>query len=525
VEGSHAVNGNNRAVVVGAGVGGLAVAARLASQGWAVTVFEQADTVGGKLGLFERNGFRFDTGPSIITMPQVFEKLFADTGAPLDTVLKLRRLDPIARYRFADGTWLDASATDTAFLSNVEAMRAGNGAQLGQFLKRSEAIWDATHETFLERELKPSDLFAQSRRVRDLITIAPWKTMRGLAKAQLDDPRLVSFVDRYATYTGSDPRRAPAALASIPHVERVFGGWYIEGGLRELASALETRCRELGVAIETNADVSEVVISRRKATGVTVGGKRVEADVVVANADARHLYADLLPGKSLRPVSSYVGRARVRPDPSSGKAHRALRRLDRSQPSLSGFVMCLAVRGETPNLAHHTVLFPERYDDEFDDLFGAPPQPVREPTIYASVPRDPLVAPPGHEAWFVLMNAPRHTPGDSTAGVDWKAPGLADRYADRILDLMAERGVDIRNRVLWRELRTPADLEERTRAVGGSIYGTSSNGAKAAFLRPANRSPFEGLYLVGGSSHPGGGLPLVTLSAQIVARMIGRPTD
>jgi phytoene desaturase len=496
----------NHALVVGAGVGGLAVAARLASQGWAVQVFEQANTVGGKLGVFERDGFRFDTGPSIVTMPQVFEKLFADTGAPLESVLNLRRLDPIARYRFGDGTWLDASATDVEFLANAEAMRAGNGVQLQKFLRRSEAIWDATHQTFLERELKPIDLLAQSRRVRDLLTIAPWKTMRELAASQLDDPRLVSFVDRYATYTGSDPRRAPAALASIPHVERAFGGWYIEGGLRELATALETRCYELGVVIETSADVSQVLISEGRATGLAVGDRRVRADVIIANVDARHLYADLLGGQS---------------HPKSSKSHRALRRLDRSQPSLCGFVMCLAVRDETPNLAHHTVLFPENYNDEFDDLFGKSPRLVRDPTIYISVPRDLRVAPPGHEAWFVLVNAPRHAPGDRAKGIDWLAPELADRYADQVLDLMAARGVDIRERVLWRELRTPADLERHTRAVGGSIYGTSSNGTKAAFLRPANRSPFEGLYLVGGSSHPGGGLPLVTLSAQIVAEMVG----
>jgi phytoene desaturase len=492
----------NFAVVIGAGVGGLAVAARLAAQGWSVTVFEQADTVGGKLGVYEREGFRFDTGPSIVTMPQVFRKLFNDTGAPLDSVLQLRRLDPIARYRFADGTWLDAAASDDEFLANVEAMRAGNGVEMRKFLGRSAAIWDATHETYLENELTRRDLLVQSRRVRDLITIAPWQTMRSLAKRRLDDPRLVSFVDRYATYTGSDPRRAPAALASIPHVERAFGGWYIEGGLRELASALEKRCRELGVVIKTAADVSQVLVSDGRATGVVVGGENVEADVVVANADARHLYADLLRGASVP---------------------RVLERVQRPQPSLSGFVICLAVHGETPNLAHHTVLFPDRYDDEFDDLFGAMPRAVRNPTIYASVPRDSRVAPVGHEAWFVLVNAPRHTPGDPSAGVDWNQPGFADTYADGILDLMAERGVDIRDRVLWRELRTPADLEARTRAVGGSIYGTSSNGAKAAFLRPANRSPFAGLYLVGGSSHPGGGLPLVTLSAQIVAKMIGRP--
>lgn len=497
------------AVVIGAGVGGLAVAARLAAAGWSVDVFEQASTVGGKLGLYERDGFRFDTGPSIVTMPHVFEDLFAATGAPLSLVLQLRKLDPIARYRFGDGTWLDAPSDDASFVAAAESMRAGNGQQLQRFLDRSRAIWDATHETFLESALRPLDLVLQSRRLNDLRTIAPWKSMRTLTSSMLDDSRLVSFVDRYATYTGSDPRKAPAALASITHAERGFGGWYIEGGLRLLGSALVERCESLGVSIHVDSSVGAITVTRDgAANGVVVGGERRSADIVVANTDAQHLYSALLP--------------------SSPRVRRAQRRLRRSQPSLSGFVMCLAVDRTTPadyagelvELAHHTVLFPENYDQEFDDLFGTHPKLVRDPTIYISAPSDPAVAPAGSEAWFVLVNGPRHMPGEPTAGIDWQVPGLADSYADRLLDLMAERGIDVRRHVRWRELRTPADLAARTRSVGGSIYGTSSNGARSAFLRPANRSPIRGLYLVGGSSHPGGGLPLVTLSAQIVAALV-----
>lgn len=503
MEGKNAMTPNRpTAIVIGGGVGGLAVAARLARQGWTVRLFEQADHVGGKLGRYERDGFRFDTGPSILTMPYVFEELFADTGAPMSSVLQLRRIDPVARYRFGDGTWLDAAASSDDLLRNVEAMRAGNAAQLSAFFARSTLIWNATHATFLENALTKTALVMAARRFADFRTIAPWSTLRSLANRYLDDHRLVTFVDRYATYTGSDPRRAPAALASIPYVERAFGVWYVEGGLRRLADALEERCHQLGVSIETNADVEEVSVAAGRASGVVVRGERISADVVVANADARHLYEDLLRRSGSR------------------KCAGALRRLRRAQPSLSGFVLCLAVRGETPNLAHHTVLFPARYDDEFEDLFGAVPKPVRDPTVYVSVPRDREAAPAGHESWFVLVNAPRHN-SSRDGGIDWGAPGLRDSYADHVLTLMASRGLDVRDRILWREIRTPKDLEAQTRAIGGSIYGTSSNGVRSAFLRPANRSPIPGLYLVGGSSHPGGGLPLVALSAHIVARIIG----
>jgi phytoene dehydrogenase-like protein len=212
------------------------------------------------------------------------------------------------------------------------------------------------------------------------------------------------------------------------------------------------------------------------------------------------------------------------PAAASRSVRSARRALRRATPSLSGFVLLLALRGRTPGLRHHTVLFPDDYDAEFDAVFGTgrhagAPRPVADPTVYVSAPDDPALRPDdAHESWFVLVNAPRHDP----PAMDWTAPGLAASYADRVLAVMAGRGLDVRDRVLWRELRTPADLERDTRAVGGSIYGTSSNGARAAFLRPANRSPVPGLFLVGGSAHPGGGLPLVGLSAAIVADLIGR---
>jgi phytoene dehydrogenase-like protein len=245
-----------------------------------------------------------------------------------------------------------------------------------------------------------------------------------------------------------------------------------------------------------------VLVEGGRAAGVRLAdGERVPADVVVCNADAATLYGRLLPRKA--PVR------RVR---------AGLRRVT---PSSSGVVLLLALRGRTSGLANHTVLFPADYDAEFDALFGhrGPTRPVADPTVYVSAPDDPATRPDADsESWFVLVNAPRHEPD---GGVDWTAPGLADATADRVLATMADRGLDVRDRVRWRVVRTPADLERETASPGGSIYGTSSNGARAAFLRPGNASPVPGLFLVGGSAHPGGGLPLVTLSAEIVAGLVG----
>ncbi len=498
-------------VVVGAGMGGLAVSARLAAQGHRVTLLEQAPEVGGKLGRFERDGFAFDTGPSLLTLPAVYRDLFLKTGTRLEDHVELVPVDPAFRYRFADGTRLDLPNASRAGVTAAldDALGAGAGAQWAAFMDRAATIWDATRETFLESPLEGRrTLLREARRVRDLRAIAPWSSLRRLGATYLDDPRLRTLLDRYATYTGSDPRRAPAALATVPYVEQAFGAWYVQGGLRRLGDALLERVLRLGVDVRTGADVTQVLVDGDRATGVVLAdGARLPADLVVANADARHLYGDLVDGP---------------------QATRARRALGRTEPSLSGFVMMLALRGRTPGgQPHHSVLFPERYDDEFDSVFGTGPhrgrpRAVPDPAVYVNAPDDPALRPDDeHESWFVLVNAPRHTPGDPTAGIDWDATGLADAYADRLIEIMAHRGTDVRDRVLWREVRTPADLERGTRSVGGSIYGTSSNGARSAFLRPANRSPVAGLFLVGGSSHPGGGLPLVGLSAAIVAQQIG----
>jgi len=493
----------SRVVVIGAGVGGLAVAARLAATGHAVTVCEASDVVGGKLGLVEQEvdglgAFRFDTGPSLVTMPHVFRDLFAATGGWPDG-LELTRLDPIARYRFADGATVDAVGDEAGFEARLDAaLGEGSGADWHDFTARAERVWQASRGPFLESALDgPADLVRLAlTRPRDLAAIAPGRSLRSLGRAHLRDPRLRMLLDRYATYTGSDPRHAPAALAAVPYVERAYGGWYVPGGLVRLGEAVRDRAVERGAVLRTGTRVARITTEAGAASGVLLAsGERLRADVVVANADASHVYRELVP------------------------APAAARRLARATPSLSGFVLLLAVEGRTPGLAHHNVLFPADYDAEFDAVFGNPARPVPNPTLYVSAPDDPAVRPDGCEAWFVLVNAPRH--GSGPGAVDWRATGLASSYAEHLLDLLAQRGLPVRDRVRWSRTLTPADLEQRTGAVGGAIYGTSSHGAAAAFLRPANRSPVPGLFLVGGSSHPGGGLPLVALSAQIVAGLIG----
>ncbi|MFC5000127.1 phytoene desaturase family protein [Dactylosporangium cerinum] len=479
--------------VIGAGVGGLATAARLAAAGHRVTVFEQAPAAGGKLGRHERvttaGTFRFDTGPSLFTLPQVAAELFAHTGGPAPE-LDLVALDPLVRHCFPDGTTLDSCA-GAGFADRIAGAFGPAAADDWRRLwRRAGRVWETSWRHVLTAPVDgPLQLAGLAWRLRDLAAIAPGRTLRGLGRRHLRDPRLRMLLDRYATYTGADPRRAPAALLAIPYAELEFGGWYLRGGLGTLADALLARCAALGVTVHLGTPVGSVLVEGSRAAGVVLAdGTTVRSDLVVANADALHVYRDLLP------------------------APRRAAALE--QRSLGGFVLLLGVRGTTPRLAHHTVFFPRDYDAEFDAIFGAPARPPDDPAVFVTSADDPSARPDGHEAWFVLVNAPPQ------GAFDWRAPGVAEGYADRVLAVLADRGVDVRDRLLFRDVLTPADLEAATRSPGGAIYGTASHGL-TGLLRPPTRGAVRDLFLVGGSVHPGGGLPLVMLSAKIVADRIG----
>ncbi|MCE3553640.1 phytoene desaturase family protein [Pseudonocardia sp. RS11V-5] len=486
----------SRVVVIGAGVGGLAAAARLAALGHEVALHERADTHGGKLGVAEVGGFTFDTGPSLLTLPAVLEDVFAATGGPSGLVVE--PVDPVCAYTFADGTRLDMPHDPAAVPAALDAaLGPGTDAAWQALHARSGRLWELVGEAVLRRPLDLRTLLRMSARLEDLRAVAPWRTLAGLGRELLPDPRLRTWFARYATYSGSDFRRTPAVLSVTPYVEQRFGGWYVRGGLRRIADALLDRCRELGVAVHLGSEVDAVILAGGAVRGVRVCGREVPADIVVCNADASLLYERLLPADTAR------------------QARRELRRAPRS---LAGFVLLLGLDGRDHGPAHR-VWFPENYAAEFDAIFGRQPRPVPDPTIYVHSPADPALRPDdASEGWFVLVNAPVHDPG---RGVDWDAPGLRERYADHVLATLAGRGTDVRDRIRVREIRTPADLERDAGAPGGAIYGTASHGPRAALRRPANRSPVPGLYLVGGSAHPGGGLPLVLLSAEITAGLIG----
>ncbi len=487
-------------VVIGAGMGGMSAAARLQALGHQVTVIERRDTYGGKLAKYEQDGFVFDLGPSLFTIPSVYRDLFFRTGKPLDEYLELSTPSPAFRYQFADGTQVSLPAADPGLIA-VELEQALGGSAKSEWLaliKQGAMAWQLTRTPILESPLRGlRDLIKLAKRPKDIFIIKPWLSLRKLGSKTFTNPKLSFILDRYATYTGSDPRKTPAALVTIPYVEQVFGAWHIAGGITKLADAVYQRCLDLGVKFEFSTEVIKIETKSDQISAVITSNKSFPTQIVVANCDASLLYGKLL-------------------DHPSSKTQ--LRKLNKSTPSLAGFILLLAVEGRTPNLAHHNIWFPENYDNEFDEIFGKHPKPVADPTIYACVPDDPQMRTnEKSESWCILVNARRHSDQ-----VEWTEPKLKNEYAKLIIHKLAERGVDLAGRIKWQVALTPADLAERYAAPGGSIYGSSSNGAMSAFLRPSNIGSVSGLYLVGGSSHPGGGLPLVGLSARIVAQLIGK---
>ena len=480
---------STHAVVIGAGFGGLAAALALASQGVSVTVVEAATETGGKAGQAEHDGVTFDTGPSLLTMIEVLERLFALAGASMEEHVRLRRLSPAFRYHYPDGVTLDVHHSPEQTLSSVrEALGAEAEAELARFLRYARQIWEAAAPPFVFGDApSPRRLMSMSlTTLAGLRHIDAATTMLGGIQKHVRSPHLQTLLARYATYNGSDVRRAPATLNCIAHVELALGGYGVEGGLHEVARALTALARGAGARFRFGARVERVLTQRARVTGVRLeGGEELRADLVVSNADVQHLFSDLMP-------------ARLQ-DPGPPEA-----------PSMSGWNAVIR-RTRRPGTTPHTVLFPDNYMAEFEAIFDRRQVPT-EPTIYLC----DQAAAHGRAGWgdadplFVMINAPAVGPG--TAQADWGAVEAA--VVERVVaaGLMAPD-----DPVVW--TRTPAELAARFPGSRGSIYGAASNSMWSAFLRPSNRARrVTGLYLASGTVHPGGGVPMCMLSGMAASR-------
>jgi phytoene desaturase len=466
-----------------------------------VVVVEAADVVGGMLGRRTSGPFGWDTGPTSITLPAALRDLFLKTGQPLETVVDLEPLQPLAHCRFADGTRMDLA--NTGVVEVAAGFDAALGGRAGEDWRRfhdyAAQIWAVTRGPFVETpQTALRDIVRLSvRHPRQVRPVLGLQTLRDVGERFFSNERQRVLLDHYATRAGADPRRAPGALAVLPYVEQTFRGWSVRGGMRHLVDAVHDRAVARGAVMHTGVPVVAVTTAAGRVDGVRLGdGRHLAADVVVSDVDVGHLYDDLLAQEPSR------------------------RQLTRSTPSSSTFTLLLGLRGRTPGVRRHTVLFPREADAELDAVFGTTASTVREPTIDVHVSHDPADAPVGGEAWTIRVPAPRH--GDGPGAIDWTTEGRAAGYGHQLIERLAARGVDVRDRIAVAEHRSPADIEQAVRAPGGAAYGRSLDGRFATFRRPANRSPVRGLFLVGGSAHPGAGIPLVTMSAALVADMVGR---
>ncbi len=488
-------NRKSKIIIVGAGIGGLSTAIRLAAAGHNVVICEQNATVGGKMGEITAEGFRWDTGPSVITMRDVFAELFQAAGRRLEDYLTLQPVEPLTRYFWRDGAILNATRNLDQMTADIEQIAPGDGAGYGRFLAYAEQLHRMTGPVFIYNQ-PPSWRTLLQANPLDLLRIQPWLTMDQVIGRYVRSTKLRQLLGRFATYVGASPYLAPATLSVIAHVELNEGVWYPQGGIYAIATALTRLAQELGVEIRTACPVQAIEVAQGAACGVHLAdGTHLAAKAVIANVDVTTVYETLLPASVATPARK--------------------NQLTERATSCSGYVLLLGVDGQHAQLAHHNIFFPPDYRREFDDIFarGIPPT---DPTVYVAITAksDPTHAPAGCENWFVLVNAPPTGPH-----FDW-ASQEAD-YREQVFATLRHYGIDLQGKIRYTKILTPLDLTAFSGAWRGALYGISSNQALNAFRRPHNRCPHvRGLYFVGGTTHPGGGVPMVTLSSKVVAEMV-----
>jgi len=487
-----------RAIVIGAGIGGMAAAALLGEKGYSVYLFEQNGTPGGKMQQWQSKGYRFDTGPSLLTMPFILEKLFESCGQNLSDYLTLSEPAPLCRYFYKDRVIFDNYGDRSKTVQEIQKFAPEDAESYAKFLDYSETLYNKTADAFLFNPLnQPADL--KSLNWLDLLTIDAFSTVSDKVDDHFSSPYLRKFFKRFTTYNGSSPFQAPATLNVIPHVELNQGGYYVKGGLYSIAKALEQLAKQMGVNFHYQKKVTSIESNGEKITSVkTEDGHNAEADLVVANSDATDTLLNLLsPG-------------------AISKRKRAKQK--KLEPSCSGFVLMLGCNKTWPQLKHHNIFFSEDYELEFEHIFSSKTLPD-DPTIYVANTSytDSTHAPKNSSNLFILVNSPYVTDEQ-----DWDE--LSTSYKDHIIQELENRGLaGLGASIETEEVITPGDFLKRYGSNRGSIYGTSSNSKFAAFLRPRNKvNELENLYLVGGSTHPGGGIPLVVQSAFNALELIGR---
>ena len=481
-------------VVIGAGIGGLACAIDLAAQGMAVTVIERAARAGGKMHETEVADQRIDSGPTVFTMRWVFEELFARAGGSFDDYVSLSPLTTLARHAWSESERFDLFADVIRAAEAVsEFSSPAEGRRFLAFCEEARTIYRTLKEPFLSSS-RPNPISLTYRigldRPAALFGIRPFETMWGALSKHFHDPRLRQLFGRYATYNGSSPFLSPATLMLIAHVEQ-DGVWAVTGGMQRLAEAMEKLAREKGVVFRFGEEVQRIVVANTRASGVVLAsGERIEADNIVVNADTAAL-ADGLFGKDAA--------ATVKP----------IREKNRS---LSAMTWAMVAETEGFPLLHHNVFFSNDYAAEFEDIFQHKRLPAA-PTVYVCAQdRGDGAMAPKQDRLFLLVNAPAI--GDR----EQFSPKDIASCQTRMFELLQRCGLRVTGEASV--VTTPTDFHRLFPATGGALYGRASHGWMASFQRPGSATKIPGLYLAGGSTHPGAGVPMAALSGRLAAQRL-----
>jgi phytoene desaturase len=492
-------NNEQPIAIIGGGLAGLAAACTLGARGHRVILFEKNDWLGGKAAVFEQDGFRFDMGPTILTVPRVLARIFAEAGRDMNTELDLRRLDPQWRCFFEDYTVLDLQEDMQTMSANLAKYAPGTEAGYRDFIGMSENLHEVSEKFFFWRSVE--DVFdtldfrknMDLATLRDVLSLRMGTTVAGQIRKRVKDGRVAQMLDHFVQYVGSSPYASPAVLCSIGHMQTNDGVWYPIGGTRAVPVALEKLARELGVEFRLSTDVSRIIAEQGRVSAIeTDTGERIKVSAVVSNMD------------SVRTMRELVGGL-----PAQKFAKRWKR-----EPACSGVVFYLGLDRAYEHLAHHDFVFSRDPEEEFDYIYRRG-EPAPDPTCYIAAPArtEPGVAPPGGEALYILVHTPYLRPHH-----DWTK--MLPAYRKVIFDKLGRTAglTDLESRIKVERVLTPQDIHDRYRVLDGAIYGLASHGRMFGAFKPGNRSrDLAGLYMAGGAAHPGPGMPMVLMSGWIAA--------
>ncbi len=485
---------DKKVAIIGAGLSGLACAIRLAKTGYQVVVYEKNKSAGGKIVELKGKGYRFDTGASILTLPEKVEELFAFVGEPFTDYLKLKKLEINSRFFYPDGTIIDAFSDTNKFAATIEKQSQVGKEKVIRFLKRNRTLYDLTSEIFLFspfQKIASVPILKAVKLVTNIFFLKLFKTMHTLNKKWFGDKRIVQLFDRYATYNGSDPYRASATLSVISHLEHNIGSYLPEKGMFQLIKALVLLCKKHGVELKFDTTVQEITIDGNRIKGLRIDGKFYNYDIIINNTDVFYTYKKLLNGYT-----------------HSGKIFRR-------ELSSSSIIFYWGVNKTFNNLQVHNILFTENYKEEFDYIFRKK-MLYDDPTVYIYISSkvNSTDAPEGSENWLVMIN----TPNDDNHNWNWLVPQARKSILKKIHHIL---NVDLEKYIEFEKHSSPSGIEKWTNSFKGSLYGPSSNSVFSVFQRHANfKRTMKGLYFAGGTVHPGGGIPLCMASAKIVSELV-----